>query len=144
VPEPHHFHFITCAQTHVTVPNTGQTRTEAEEQSWQALDTTLCHLCSSKVELGDFEIYDEPAALDSPPPPVREVTTATGVTVKLSDNDGDTVVLLDHPDAPADTRPTEAGRIRDGGFQPVPFAPWAVGPATLRAIADLIEAANHG
>lgn len=73
--------------------------------------------------------------------PERSITTSTGSIVFLADRDGDTIVLLDHPDAPADMRPTEAGRVIDGGFQPAPFANWALTPEGLRAIADLIEEA---
>ncbi|MFE2994149.1 hypothetical protein ACFXG4_03945 [Nocardia sp. NPDC059246] len=71
--------------------------------------------------------------------PDRTITTASGSTVTLTDRDGDLIVLLDHPDAPADMRPTEAGRVIDGGFQPAPFAAWGLRPSGLRAIADLIE-----
>lgn len=71
------------------------------------------------------------------------ITTPGGSTVKLKENDGAVEVVLDHPDAPADMRDTVAGRVTDfggaRGFQPVPFAAFLLSPATLRAIADLIE-----
>ncbi|MGW5514641.1 hypothetical protein [Nocardia africana] len=75
--------------------------------------------------------------------PDRTITTDTGTTVCLALKDGDTLVVLDHPNAPADMRHTEAGRIIDGGFQPYPFATWSAAPSTLRAIADLIEAVSN-
>jgi hypothetical protein len=62
-------------------------------------------------------------------PPLRH-PTATGP---------DTLVIVDHPDAPPDMRHKEAGRIVDGGFQPAPLAAFALRPETLRAIATLIE-----
>lgn len=75
--------------------------------------------------------------------PDRSITTSTGTTITLTDLDDMTLVHLDHPSAPADMRNMEAGRILDGGFQPAPFADWALTPVTLRAIADLIEAESH-
>ncbi|MFE3052311.1 hypothetical protein [Nocardia sp. NPDC059239] len=71
--------------------------------------------------------------------PDRTITTDTGSIVTLTERDGDIVVLLDHPNAPADMRGVEAGRVIDGGFQPALFAPWGLTPPTLRALADLIE-----
>ncbi|WP_280357120.1 hypothetical protein [Nocardia otitidiscaviarum] len=76
--------------------------------------------------------------------PDRSITTARGSIVTLSDQNGRLVVLLDHPDAPAEMRPTEAGRVVDGGFQPHMFADWALTPEGLRAIADLIEEHSDG
>lgn len=67
------------------------------------------------------------------------ITTSTGSTVTLNDVGR---VVLDHPDAPDDMRHQEAGRVIDGGFQPAPFAEWALRPEMLRALADLIEAAS--
>lgn len=75
--------------------------------------------------------------------PDQTITTDTGTTVTIAHKDGDTIVVLDHPDAPADMRHKEVGRILDGGFQPHPFATWGAMPATLRAIADLIEAVGN-
>lgn len=50
------------------------------------------------------------------------------------------VVVLDNPEAPDDMRNTEAGIVvQSGGFQPATFAAFALRPAVLRAIADLIE-----
>lgn len=57
--EPHRITFITGASTVVDVPDTGQTREEAIEQAYDHLDTGLCHHCSSKVELGDFEAEED-------------------------------------------------------------------------------------
>ncbi|WP_280381025.1 hypothetical protein [Nocardia wallacei] len=70
--------------------------------------------------------------------PSRTITTDTGTVITLNGLDG--TVYLDHPEAPADMRGLEAGRIIDGGFQPAPFAAWGLVPETLRALADLIEA----
>ncbi|NKY47982.1 hypothetical protein [Nocardia cerradoensis] len=72
--------------------------------------------------------------------PAQSITTDTGTIVSVAEKGGETLVLLDHPEAPDDMRNTEAGRIIDGGFQPYPFASWAATPSTLRALADLIEA----
>lgn len=71
--------------------------------------------------------------------PDRTITTSTGTTVTLAERRGDTVILLDHPNAPADMRNTEAGRIVDGSFQPAIFAAWSMQPEALRTIADLID-----
>jgi hypothetical protein len=75
------------------------------------------------------------------------ITTSTGSTVNVeTDVDGTRLVILDHPDAPEDMRNYEAGRIVEFGgnfgFQPVPFCVGSMGPETLRAIAELIEAAK--
>ncbi|MFJ4653790.1 hypothetical protein ACIP5Y_21195 [Nocardia sp. NPDC088792] len=76
--------------------------------------------------------------------PDRTITTTSGSTVTLTERQSELVVLLDHSDAPVDMRPTVAGRVIDGGFQPAPFANWALLPPALRAIADLIdELENH-
>lgn len=69
----------------------------------------------------------------------RTTTTSTGTTVTLAQRGDDTVGVLDHPGVPAEMRNNEVGRVIDGGFQPAMFAPWALMPPTLRAIADLIE-----
>lgn len=65
--------------------------------------------------------------------------TSVGGSVEIREEEGDSLVVLAHPDAPDDMRDVVAGRIVDGGFQPAPFAAWAVRPETLRIIADLIE-----
>lgn len=72
--------------------------------------------------------------------PDRTITTDTGTVITLNGLDG--TVYFDHPDVPANLRNTEAGRILYGGFQPTAVAAWAVSPATLRALADLIENAE--
>lgn len=67
--------------------------------------------------------------------------TADGTIVEFVTRDGDEIVLLssvDHDET------VEAGRIYrdrtgDAGFQPVPFAPFALRPGALRAIAEHIE-----
>lgn len=67
-------------------------------------------------------------------------TTEKGTVITVSPSrEGNHVVTLDHPDAPADMRGVLAGRIIDGGYQPAIFAAWAMSPDTLRALADLIE-----
>lgn len=69
-------------------------------------------------------------------------TTSTGSTITLRDDEHNgQLVILDHPEAPSDMRDLEAGRVIDGGFQPAPFAAFALSPEALRAIADLIEEA---
>jgi hypothetical protein len=79
------------------------------------------------------------------------ITTPSGSTVSIdSDDYGNTMIVLDHPDAPEDMRKYEVGRIVtdspgpvDGkGFQPVPFCLASMSPAVLRAIADLMEGAK--
>jgi len=72
-------------------------------------------------------------------PTDRTITTDTGSTISLTDKGGETMVVLDHPDAPEGMRHCEAGRVIEGGFQPVPFAAYGLTPTALRAIADLIE-----
>lgn len=68
------------------------------------------------------------------------ITTPTGTVVTLARHPR-RVILLDHPDAPTDLRNVEVGRVIGGGFQ-TPSANYAMSPATLRAIADLVE--QHG
>jgi hypothetical protein len=75
--------------------------------------------------------------------PNRTITTSTGTTVAIVTEGDLELIVLDHPDAPADMRNTEAGQLIDGGFQPVPFAAFGLTPPTLRAIADLIEGVEH-
>ncbi|WP_446224952.1 hypothetical protein ACTWPB_07495 [Nocardia sp. IBHARD005] len=79
MPEPHRINFTTGASTAVDVPNTGQTRDEAIEQAYADLDTGLCHHCSSKVELGDFEAeedrYDPTAEMRTTLDAVRALAT---------------------------------------------------------------------
>lgn len=69
------------------------------------------------------------------------ITTSNGTTITLEVRHGDTVVVLDNPDAPDDMRNTEVGRVTDGGFQPVMFCPWGLTAETLRAIAQAIDPA---
>ena len=55
----------------------------------------------------------------------------------------DGTILLHNPSAPTDMQTTEAGRLVtfDGrvGFQPAPFAAWALSADVLRLIADEVE-----
>ena len=68
------------------------------------------------------------------------ITTSTGTTVAIIQGpQGDSLVMANNPAAPPDLRDREVGRVIGGGFQPAMFAPWALTPETLRAIADLIE-----
>lgn len=70
-------------------------------------------------------------------------TTRTGTTISLAPQAGGyQIVVLDNPAAPPDMRHCEGGRVVDGGFQPAPFAAWALTPEALRIIADLIEGAE--
>lgn len=72
----------------------------------------------------------------------QSVTTSTGTNVWVATREatGDRIVVLDNPNAPEDMRMCEAGRVIDrAGFQPAPFAAWALTPEVLRAIADLID-----
>ena len=75
---------------------------------------------------------------------MKTITTSIGTTVTLKDSEHGSLVVLDHPDAPDDMRNLEAGRLArfsgDWGFQPAMFSEGLIGPETLRAIADLIEA----
>jgi hypothetical protein len=72
------------------------------------------------------------------------ITTSNGTTVSIKDDGhGERVVVLENDTVPAHMRRTEAGRVVDVdgvGFQPHPFAAWALRPEALRAIADLLEA----
>ena len=67
------------------------------------------------------------------------ITLESGTTVQLDSIGGNTIVIVDNPLAPADMRNLEAGRVVDGALQPAPFAAFSLSPATLRAIADIIE-----
>lgn len=68
------------------------------------------------------------------------ITTSTGSTVRLDTIDEETVIILDSLHAPEDMRNHVAGRVVEGfGFQPVPFALYALRPEVLRAIADLVD-----
>jgi hypothetical protein len=51
----HHFQFTTTASTYVTVEHDGS-REEAELKAYDQLPGGLCHHCSSKAELGDWEL----------------------------------------------------------------------------------------
>lgn len=69
------------------------------------------------------------------------VTIDGGTTISVEQRGTTQLLILDNPDAPDGMRNLESGRIIHGGFQPAPFGvPFALRPATLRAIADLIEA----
>lgn len=72
--------------------------------------------------------------------PMKSITTDGGTTVSLEEVNGATLVFLDAPDAPEDMKRVEAGRVAEGiAYQPPIFAPFAMRPAVLRAIADLID-----
>lgn len=67
--------------------------------------------------------------------------TDEGTIVEIVRRDGEEIVLLS---SIHDADTVEAGRIfraddGDAGFQPAPFAPFALRPAVLRTIADMIE-----
>lgn len=71
----------------------------------------------------------------------NSITTQRGTTVFLGShgaNCSSDLVVIDHPDAPADLRNLEIGRLAGGGYQPV-GADYALSPEVLRAIADLAE-----
>ena len=71
---------------------------------------------------------------------MKSITTDGGTTVSLEEVNGATLVFLDAPDAPEDMKRVEAGRVAEGiAYQPPIFAPFAMRPAVLRAIADLID-----
>lgn len=75
---------------------------------------------------------------------MNSITTSTGTTIHTVPSTHGTLVILGHPDdAPDYMHPLEAGRIKDGGFQPAPFMLGALSPETLRAIADLIDDAHQ-
>ena len=67
------------------------------------------------------------------------ITTSNGTTVATEVRHGDTVVILDNPEAPDGMRNCEVGRVIDGGFQPAAFCAWALSSETLRAIAQAID-----
>jgi len=74
----------------------------------------------------------------------RTTTLSTGGTVTYASGQGGiALIILDHPDAPADMRNLEVGRVVEGGFQPAPFLAAGMRPETLRAIADLIDGADR-
>lgn len=69
------------------------------------------------------------------------ITTLGGTTVSLEYSDGELLVILTAPDAPADLRRVEAGRVVHGGFQPITRRDYAMRPDVLRIIGDLVERA---
>lgn len=73
---------------------------------------------------------------------INTITTAAGTTIGIEDEDGERVIVLENEQAPVDMRRTVAGRVINGGFQPVLFAVWGLRPEVLRAIADLIDSEN--
>lgn len=71
----------------------------------------------------------------------NSITTQAGTTVFLGSHGAackSDLVVIDHPEAPADLRNLEIGRLTGGGYQPA-GAPYALSPDVLRAIADLVE-----
>lgn len=74
----------------------------------------------------------------------RTISTGSTITVSEPRFDGNVLIHADHPDAPADMRNVELGRIaeqpgRGYGFQPAPFSAALLSPEALRTIADMIE-----
>ncbi|WP_152185115.1 hypothetical protein [Segeticoccus rhizosphaerae] len=69
------------------------------------------------------------------------ITTSAGTNVWVTTREatGDRIVVLDNPAAPDDMRMCEAGRVIDGGFQPAPFAAFALSPEVLLAIANILD-----
>lgn len=75
-----------------------------------------------------------------------KITLANGTTVRAESTANDKLaIILDSPEAPAEHRNAEIGRIVefDGrhGFQPAPFSAYALSPEALHAIAQIIEGA---
>lgn len=71
---------------------------------------------------------------------MKSITTDSGTTVSIEEDAGLTLIFLTAPAAPPDLRRVEVGRLVDGGgFQVIPFMPFTLRPAVLRAIADLVE-----
>lgn len=73
-----------------------------------------------------------------------KITLASGVTVRVETTAFEHLaIILDSPDAPAEHRNVEVGRIIEfegrQGFQPAPFSAYALTPEVLRAIAEIIE-----
>jgi hypothetical protein len=69
----------------------------------------------------------------------RQIVTSTGTTVRLGEEDGETVVVLANPSAPPDMQEVVAGRVVDGHYQARTFMPFAMSVEVLRAIAELID-----
>lgn len=67
---------------------------------------------------------------------MESITTGHGTTVVIDEFDR---IFLAHADAPEDMRNLEAGRVLNGGFQPIMFPQYALRPDALRAIATLTE-----
>lgn len=69
---------------------------------------------------------------------ITTTTTPDGTTVTLVDDHGEELVIMSNAD-----KTERVGRIyrqgADAGFQPVPSAAFALRPAALRAIADMID-----
>lgn len=91
-----------------------------------------CHPSDRRGRMGDCGIAAHRAEWSGRS---RVITTTAGTTVQIVHRGGDARVYCDH----RDLRPCEVGRIVDGSFQPAPPAEWALRPAVLRAIAELIE-----
>lgn len=73
---------------------------------------------------------------------MTSISISDGKTVSLEEHGEDTLVILTSPTAPRSYQRVEAGRIifnDKGYYQPAPFMDGALSPATLRAIADLID-----
>ena len=70
---------------------------------------------------------------------IASVVTSTGVVVRLDEDEEGPIVVCDLRHAPLGLRHHEVGRVVHGGFQPHPSAMAGLRPATLRAIADLID-----
>lgn len=72
---------------------------------------------------------------------MKSIATDSGTTVSIEEHAGLTLVILTAPAAPPGMQRVEVGRVVDGGgFQVIPFMAFALRPAVLRAIADLVEA----
>lgn len=67
---------------------------------------------------------------------MESITTGHGTTVTLDEDDR---IFLAHEGAPAYLEGHEAGRVLNGGFQPVMIPHYALRPDALRAIATLTE-----
>lgn len=117
-----------------------------DPSTWHVESTVPSVLVSTHLRANPVHVHPDDIEIVHPDR-VRHggtVTLPSGSTLRVvQEPDGQVVVRLSNPDAPADLRDFEAGRVIGGGFQTPIFAAYTLSPAALRGIADLIEEHHH-
>lgn len=76
-----------------------------------------------------------------------KITTSNGTIIEDLAQHGDRVITINSPQGIEGPRNVELGRIAEMngnfGFQPAPFVAWALGPETLRAIAQIVDSMSE-